>query len=103
VATPPVAVPPIPPAVTPVPPGGATASAQAQARREEKARKHASQSAFVTRPADVPASVWFYGALGIVGVLAVLLAAEGLSGPGPGRARLAWEPNYLRPRRRRQG
>ncbi|HUA47170.1 MAG TPA: hypothetical protein VMA77_18185, partial [Solirubrobacteraceae bacterium] len=48
----PVLVPPlIPPALTPVPPGGATVSAQATARREERQRKHASQSAYVTRPA----------------------------------------------------
>jgi hypothetical protein len=86
-AIPAVAVPPIPPAVTPVPPGGATASAQAAARRKEKAQKHASQSAYATRPAGTPGSDWFYPAVGLVSVLAALLAAGSMR-PGP-RARPA--------------
>ena len=84
---PPVVLPLIPPALTPVPPGGATVSAQAAARREEKARKHASQSAFVIRPAGTSATDWFYPTVGIVTVLAMLLVAGGLR-PGP-KPRLA--------------
>lgn len=83
---PPVAVPPIPPAIQPIPPGG-SASAQAAARRKEKARKHASQSAYVTRPAGVSGAEWFYGAVGVMSVLSLLLVAEGMR-PGP-RARPA--------------
>lgn len=79
-STPPTAIPPVPPAVTPVPPGGATASAQSAARREERARKEASQSAYVVRPAGVSGADWFYPAVGVVGVLALLLAAEGFRG-----------------------
>jgi hypothetical protein len=100
----PVAFPLIPPPVTPVPPGGATVSAQAAARREEKARKHASQSAFVTRPAGTSATDWFYPAVGVVGMIALLLAAGGLR-PGP-RQKLALlelgEPVDLRRRRNRR-
>lgn len=84
VGIPPVVLPLIPPALTPVPPGGATVSAQAAARREEKARKHARQSAFVTRPAGTSGDDWFYPAAGVVGVLALLLSAGGLrAGPRP--------------------
>jgi hypothetical protein len=102
VAPAPVAVPPIPPAVTPVPPGGATAQAPSAARRQEKARRHASQSAYVIRPAGVPGTSWFYPALGVLGILAVLLAAEGLSGPRPRRELVElWEPGAGRPRRGR--
>jgi hypothetical protein len=75
---PPLLVPLLTPPVTPVPPGGATVSSTATARREEKARKHAQQSAFVIRPAGTPATDWFYPAVGVAGVLAVLLAAEGM-------------------------
>jgi hypothetical protein len=81
-----VIVPPIPPPVTPIPPGGATA--QAAARREERARKRAQQSAFATRPAGVSAADWFYPAVAVVGLFAILLAAQGLR-PGPKR-REAW-------------
>jgi hypothetical protein len=101
----PVAVPPIPPAATPVPPGGATASAQATARREEKARKHASQSAYTTRPAGVSAVDWFYPAVGLTGVLVVLMAAGGLAVPRQRRAfvevRNAGDPDRGRGRRYR--
>ncbi|MBV9607020.1 MAG: hypothetical protein JO027_18045 [Solirubrobacterales bacterium] len=99
---PPVVPPLIPPALTPVPPGGATVSAQATARREEKARKHAQQSAFLIRPAGTSATEWFYPAAGLITVLALLLAAGGLRpGPRP-RPALAelWEPvERTRPRR----
>ena len=82
VEAPVVAVPPIPPAVTPVPPGGATASAQATAKREEKARRHASQSAYVVRPGDTDASDWFYGVVGVMSVVSIALVSGGLR-PGP--------------------
>jgi len=78
----PVLVPLLTPPVTPVPPGGATVSSTATARREEKARKHAQQSAFAIRPAGTSATDWFFPAVGIVGVLGVLLAAAGMR---PGR------------------
>jgi len=101
---PPVAVPPIPPAVTPVPPGGASASAQSAARREEKARKQASQSAYVTRPAGTPAADWFFPTVGAVSVIALMLAAEGLGvGPRPKLVLLEVRADYdLRRRRDRR-
>jgi hypothetical protein len=70
-----VLVPPIPPPATPIPPGGATAPAAA--KREEKARKEASQSAYVIRPAGESGIDWFYGAVGVAGILSVLLIAGG--------------------------
>jgi hypothetical protein len=98
-----VLVPPIPPAATPIPPGGATATSAA--KREEKARKHARQSAYTTRPAGASGFEWFFGAVAAVGVIAALLAAEGL-GPGPRRqpreGQEAWEVLGTRPRRRRR-
>jgi hypothetical protein len=84
IGVPPIVPPLIPPAITPVPPGGATVSAQAAARREEKARKHASQSAYVIRPAGTSAADWFYPAIGVTSVLALLLIAGGLR-PGPSK------------------
>jgi hypothetical protein len=98
-----VLVPPIPPAATPIPPGGATATSAA--KREERQRKHARQSAFTTRPAGTSGFEWFFGAVAAVGVLAALLAAEGLgAGPRrqPGEGREAWELLGTRPRRRRR-
>jgi hypothetical protein len=101
-----IAVPPIPTAAQPVPPGG-SASAQAAARKKEKARKQASQSAFTTRPASVPGTEWFYPAVGGVSVLAMLVLAGGLrAGPrrrsrpqpalltlgDPPRGRARWRP-----------
>jgi hypothetical protein len=83
-ALPAIVLPPIPPPITPVPPGGATAPAQGTAKREEKARKHASQSAFVIRPAGTPADEWFFPAVGTAGVLTLLLLAAGAR-PGPRR------------------
>jgi hypothetical protein len=76
---PPVVPPLIPPGLTPVPPGGATVSAQASARREEKARKQASQSAYVLRPAGTSGTDWFFPALGVVTLLTLLLAAQGIA------------------------
>ena len=75
--TPGVAPPP-PPPVTTVPPGGATAPAQSTAKREEKARKHASQSAYVIRPAGSTVEEWFYPAIGVMTVFALFLIANGI-------------------------
>jgi hypothetical protein len=73
----PAIVPPATPPVEPIPPGG-TAQAPSAAERKEKARKHASQSAFTIRPAGTSAEEWFYGALAITSVLALLLSARAL-------------------------
>jgi hypothetical protein len=97
--TPVVAVPPIPPVATPIPPGGA-ASAQAAARRKEKAVKHASQSAFTTRPAGTGGD-WFYPTMGVVSVLAMLLIA-GAVRPGPKTRPALLLAHDLGPTRRRR-
>ncbi len=76
------------PPVEPIPPG-AGGYAQSPAKREEKARKHASQSAFslrpstfMSRPAGAGGEDWFYGAVGIAALLALFLSARGLpAGP----------------------
>jgi hypothetical protein len=82
--TPIIAVPPIPVAGQPVPPGGSS-TAQAAARKKEKARKHASQSAsFTVRPSTVSGEDWFYPSVGGASVLALLLVAAGVH-PGPRR------------------
>jgi hypothetical protein len=83
------------PPVEPIPPGG-TAQAPSTAKREEKARKHASQSAFVIRPAGTTGEEWFtggeqwfYAGVGLATLLALLLTARGLrAGPRPGPALL---------------
>lgn len=77
-STPPVVLTPIPPPVTTVPPGGATAPGQSTVKREEKARKHASQSAYVIRPSGTPAADWFYAAVGVMTILSLLLIAGGV-------------------------
>jgi hypothetical protein len=92
---------PVPPApITPVPPGGATSPAQSSAKREEKARKHASQSAYVTRPAGTSAADWFYPVVGGLTVVSLFLIAGGLK-PGPKRAPAYAEVRIERNRRRR--
>jgi hypothetical protein len=68
------------PPVQPIPPGGATAPSTAP--RREKARKHASQSAYTVRPAGAGAD-WFYPVLGVTTVGVLLLAAFGLTRPAP--------------------
>jgi hypothetical protein len=83
----PLAIAVVPPPVTPaqpIPPGGAVAPGVAQspaaAQRREKARKHASQSAFTTRaPGSSDPAWWYYGAVGLSGLLALILAGRGLS------------------------
>jgi hypothetical protein len=93
-------VPPPAGVVQPVPPGGATAQQPASAPRREKARKHASQSAFSVRPAGVDAADWFYPAT--VGATLLTLLAVGLAvGPSVRRRRTyAYELASSRSRRR---
>jgi hypothetical protein len=101
----PVAIlPPPAPAGQPIPPGGAAAPSVGQqpasAPRREKARKHASQSAFSVRPAGVNPSEWFYPAVSVVSVLTLL--AVGLAvGPTVRRRRAyAYVPLWSRQRDR---
>jgi len=81
----PVITPVLLPPLTPVPPGGATVPANSTAKREEKAKKQASQSAYVTRPAGESVPGWFYPAAGILTLASLLLIAGGVR-PGPKRA-----------------
>jgi len=95
------------PPVEPIPPG-AGGYAQSPAKREEKARKHASQSAFTLRrsafagrPSGSGGEDWFYGAVGIAALLALFLSARGLpAGPRP-RPVLLFDDNGQGDRRRR--
>jgi hypothetical protein len=96
-------LPPLAPPATPIPPGGATA--QAAARREERARKHARQSAYVIRPGGVPAVDWFYPAVGLAGVLAMLFLGAALANarrPAEGARLELWDLDNLRHRPRRR-
>ena len=94
-----IAVPPIPPVSTPIPPGG-SASAQAAARRKEKAVKQASQSAFSARPSGASAEDFFYPVLGVASLLALLLTAGGMrAGPTPRPALLLLRDDQRRQRR----
>jgi Transglycosylase SLT domain len=100
----PLIVPGATPPVEPIPPGGA-AQAPSTAKREEKARKHASQSAFAIRPAGATwftsGEDWFYTAVAGTALLALLLAAQGLRArPGP-RPALLFNRSPERERRRR--
>jgi hypothetical protein len=83
-------LPPPVPLAQPVPPGGATAPGTAQqpasAPRRERARKHASQSAFVVRPAAVNAADWFFPATAGAAFFAILAAALAV-GPSVRRRR----------------
>jgi hypothetical protein len=73
--------------LNPIPPGGVAVPGQAPASapRKEKAKKHASQSAYSIRPAGTSGYDWFYGAIGAAGLAAMLLAAAGLGRGGPSR------------------
>jgi hypothetical protein len=60
-----------------IPPGsGGYAQSPSAAKRKEKAHKHASQSAFVIRPAGTSGSDWFVAAVGVTTLLALLLSAR---------------------------
>jgi hypothetical protein len=93
-------VPPPAGVVQPVPPGGATAQQPASAPRREKARKHASQSAFSVRPAGIDSADWFYPTTAAATLLTLL--AVGLAvGPSVRRRRnYAYELVSSRSRRR---
>jgi photosystem II stability/assembly factor-like uncharacterized protein len=95
----PVAV--VPPPATagqPIPPGGAAAQQPGTAPRREKARKHASQSAFTVRPAGVDAETWFYPATAGATLFSILAAALAL-GPAVRRRRShEYAPVWLRSR-----
>jgi hypothetical protein len=90
------------PPVEPIPPGaGGYAQSPAAAKRREEARKHASQSAFATRPSGTSAEDWFYAAVGVVTLLALLLSARGLPAGPKARPAFLYEREALRKRRRR--
>jgi murein DD-endopeptidase MepM/ murein hydrolase activator NlpD len=88
---PPAILPAATPPVEPIPPGaGGYAQSPSAAERREKARKQASQSAFAIRPAGASSQesrsgeYWFYAAVGIATLLALLLSARALpAGPRP--------------------
>jgi len=105
-AVPVVAVPVPPPVPQPIPPGGAAVPGQAPspAPRREKARKHASQSAYSVPHAGSDRVVWFYGATGGMTILTLLLLAAGLQASPRRRTEPAFVQNETRPeldRRRR--
>ncbi|HKD95269.1 MAG TPA: hypothetical protein VKB43_11230, partial [Gaiellaceae bacterium] len=93
-------VPPPAGVVQPVPPGGATAQQPASAPRREKARKHASQSAYSVRPAGADPAEWFFPA--VAGTTLLTLLAVGLAvGPKVRRRRsYAYATVSSRPRNR---
>jgi hypothetical protein len=84
-APPPAIVPAATPPVEPIPPGsGGYAQSPSAAKRKEKAHKHASQSAFSVRPAGTSGPDWFFPAVGVTTLLALLLSARALpTRPGP--------------------
>lgn len=96
--------------VEPIPPGASGyAQSTSAAERREKARKQASQSAFAIRPAGVSSQEsrsgeqWFYAALGITTLLALLLSARALpAGPRPRPALLINRRAQAAPRRGRR-
>jgi hypothetical protein len=101
-ATPAIVTPATPP-VEPIPPGASGyAQSPSAAKRREEARKHASQSAYVVRPAGADGEEWFYAAAGLATVLVLLLGARSLPArPGP-RPALAREHTATQRRGRRE-
>jgi hypothetical protein len=83
-------------------PGGVSVpgfgQAPASAPRREKARKHASQSAYAIRPAGTSGPDWFYPATGLVTFATLVLAAMAVAGSGsitrsiPAPVRLSSDP-----------
>ena len=107
---PPAILPAATPPVEPIPPGaGGYAQSPSAAERREKARKQASQSAFAIRPAGASSQEshsgeeWFYAAVGIATLLALLLSARALpAGPRPRPALLIDRRTDAARRRRRR-
>jgi hypothetical protein len=96
-------VPPATPPVEPIPPGASGyAQSPAAAKRKEEARKHASQSAFSVRPAGTTGTDWFYAAVGITTLLALLLGARSLPARPRPRPALALDRSTPRERQRRR-
>ncbi|HEX4629001.1 MAG TPA: hypothetical protein VH137_09450, partial [Gemmatimonadales bacterium] len=88
------------PPVEPIPPGASGyAQSPAAAKRKEEARKHASQSAYVVRPAGVSGSEWFYGVVGATMLVALMLSARSLPRRTRSRPALALERTAARERR----
>jgi hypothetical protein len=97
----PAIVTPATPPVEPIPPGaGGYAQSPSAAKRREESRKHASQSAYVVRPAGTDGQEWFYVAAGLVTVLVLLLGARSLPARPRPRPALARQ-HVVRPRRAR--
>jgi hypothetical protein len=94
VGVPPAVVPPATPPVEPIPPGaGGWAQSPSAAKKREESRKHADQSAFTLRPASASAGEsggveWFYAAVGITTLLALVLSARGMRPRSGARAAL---------------
>jgi hypothetical protein len=90
----PAIVPPATPPVEPIPPGaGGWAQSPSAAKKREESRKHASESAFTLRPVSASAGEsggveWFYVAVGIGTLLALLLTARGMRPRSGARAAL---------------
>jgi hypothetical protein len=108
----PALVPPATPPVEPIPPGaGGWAQSPSAAKRREESRKHASESAFTLRPASASSGEssgveWFYVAVGIATLLALLLSARGMrprSGARPALLLARRTDAQERERRRRTG
>jgi hypothetical protein len=106
-AQPAAILPPPPITAQPIPPGGATAPSVSQqpasAQRREKARKHATQSAFTLLPpagTQTAADWWYEGAVGVGAVLAALLFAQTLRPRRANLRRSVPAPSYARTRRR---
>ena len=98
----PALVPATTPPVEPIPPGsGGYAQSPSAAERREKARKHASQSAFVIRPAGTSGQDWFYGAVAISMMLVLALTAGGIRGGSRGRPAPAFNRTPAERERRR--
>jgi hypothetical protein len=100
----PAIVPATTPPVEPIPPGsGGYAQSPSAAERKEKARKHASSSAFVIRPAGTSGEEWFYGAVALGTLLVLMLSASTLRGGPRDRPALIYDrtPTDRRARRRR--
>jgi hypothetical protein len=106
----PALVPPATPPVEPIPPGaGGWAQSPSAAKKREESRKHASESAFTLRPAGASSAEssgveWFYVAVGVATLLALLLSARGMrprSGSRPALLLARSTDAHERERRRR--